>query len=172
MKRFFAVPVALSVALAGCVDTAAVSPAVQVAVATAEPNSSAATWQMPWQLSPIASGSAANGEETTYAIVPQTGIVRGTPAAIAAIGRPLLASAEPNRTVVPCRDTVQGEARKAGARDVEAVSAGPERLDRKGQYFAPVKMRITYASLGIYEVREATLTCIVDRKGNIVDAYS
>ena len=116
--------------------------------------------------------SAANGEQTTYALVPQTGIVRGTPTAIAAIGRPLLASAEPNRTVTPCRDTVQGEAIKAGARDVEAVSAGAEHVDRKGHYFAPVKMRITYSSLGIYEVREATLTCIVDRQGKIVDAYS
>jgi hypothetical protein len=31
-------------------------------------------------------------------------------------------------------------------------------------------MRITYAQLGAYEVREALLTCVVDRLGKAVDA--
>jgi hypothetical protein len=67
---------------------------------------------------------------------------------------------------------VSSEATKLGAKEVEAISAGPDQRDRNGHYFAPVRMRITYDVPGGYEVRDATLTCVVDRQGKIVDAYS
>ena len=76
----------------------------------------------------------------------------------------------PNRTVEPCRAMVQVEAKRLGAHAVEAVSAGPHYRNPKGEWVAPVRMRITYLRLDGYEVKEATMTCIVDRKNRIVDA--
>lgn len=146
------------------------APAPQ-AVAQA-PSSSAATWQMPWEIMPLGAAPEGAGEAIILSWVPQTGMVRGTSAALAGLGRPLEPMPGPNRTVDTCRDVVSGEATKSGAREVEAVSAGQERRDRKGDYFAPVRMRITYNRPSGWEVREATLTCIVDKRGKIVDAYT
>ena len=162
-----------SLVVAGCVHTGpgagTRSTALIPAPSPEPPNSSAATWRMPWQISPIAAG---RGERITTSYVPETGLVRGTPEALASIGRPLQAAAGRNRTVDACRTVVEGEATKVGARNVEAVSAGPDRLDPKGRYVAPVRMRITYARSEGLEVREAMLTCVVDRRGKIVDAYA
>lgn len=154
-------------------------PAAQVPVAqaattqaAAAPDSSAAGWQMPWQLVPLGTASQQAGETVVLSWVPRTGFVRGTPAALEGLGRALEAAPGPNRTVETCRQTVWGEASKSGATEVEAVSAGTERVDRKGDYFAPVHMRVTYQRPSGWEVRESTLTCIVDRRGKIVDAYT
>lgn len=147
--------------LAGCVEHLAQGP---------ERNTSAATWQMPWQISPI-TGASEQREETVPAFVPESGFVRATPQTMASIGKPLEPRPGPNFTVETCRDTVLSEAKKVGARDVEAVSAGAHHRDAKGNYVAPVLIRITYASLITYSVREATLTCIVDRDRKIVDAF-
>lgn len=180
MRRAVAIGAGLGAALStvGCVETltarrevvqtAALAPSTQAPVAAA-PNASAASWQMPWQISPA---SAASQAETTLVYVPQTGYVRGTPEALASLGTPLRAASGPNRTVEACREVVLSEAAKIGAREVEAVSAGPHRRDAKGRYVGPVHMRITYARLGGYEVREATMTCLVDRNGKIVDAFA
>lgn len=145
----------------------------RVAAAPAEPapNTSAASWQMPWQISPIAGASQAAGEEIVQTVLPATGVVRGTRTALAGIGRPLAAAPGSNRTVGACLNVVQSEAAKVGAKEVEAVSAGTEHRDRQGRYFAPVRLRVTYVRPSGYEVRESTLTCIVDRGGKIVDAY-
>jgi hypothetical protein len=55
-----------------------------------------------------------------------------------------------------------------GGAVIEAVSAGRERVDTKGQVVGPVRMRITYrkvtGSYSIYEVREATVSCTLDRE--------
>ncbi|MGU3540497.1 hypothetical protein [Methylobacterium sp. A54F] len=155
---------------AGAPDAAGRPPLVPPAAAPGSgvPGSSAATWQMPWQISPITGGRR---ERILEADVPATGPVRGTRAALATVGRPLRAAAGPNRTVGICRATVQGAAQKLGAREVEAVSAGRERRDGRGHYVAPVRFRITYARADRYEVRLSTLTCIVDRRGGIVNAF-
>jgi hypothetical protein len=139
-------------------------------VAVTTTNESAATWQMPWQVSPITVESEGR-EPTALAWVPQTGYVRGTPAALASLGRPLAPAPGPNRTVEACRAVVQSEAAKIGARDTEAVSAGPHRRAADGRYAGPVEMRITYPRPGGYEVRSARMTCVVDRQGKIVDAF-
>ena len=136
------------------------------------PNTSAAAWQMPWQLTPIGTSSEQGGETIVLSYVPQLGFVRGTSAALASVGRPMAAIDGPNRTVETCRQTVWSEASKSGATEVEAVSAGTEQRDRKGDVFAPVRMRVTYQRPSGWEVRESTLTCIVDRRGKIVDAYT
>jgi hypothetical protein len=141
------------------------------ALAQTAPDTSAATWQMPWQIAPIGLTSTAAGEQTVLSFVPGTGLVKGTPTALRSIGQPLPAAPGRNRTVDTCRDTVVSEAGKAGAKEVEAVSAGADKTDRKGDYFAPVLFRITYARPAAYEVREAMMICVVNRKGGIVDAY-
>ncbi len=119
---------------------------------------------------PSKSADAGPPEETVRIWVAGTGYVRGRRDAVAAWGRPLKASPGPNRAVEPCRAMVQGEAERLGARSVEAVSAGPHRRNPKGEWVAPVRMRITYPRPDGYEVKEATMTCIVDRENRIVDA--
>lgn len=170
-RTLLAIAIGAALSTAGCLEQTATTPlnanAIAVATAPEPPNSSAASWQMPWQISPA---SRAQGEEVVSAYVPNTGYVRGTPQAVAAIGAPLEAAPGPNRTVEACRDVVESEASKIGAREVEAVSAGPHRRNRRGQYEGPVRMRITYATANGFEVREATMTCIVDGRGKIVDA--
>ena len=139
--------------------------------APAAPDASAATWQMPWQIAPIGSASAAAGEQTILSMVPGTGLVKGTSVALQRIGQPLPEVPGRNRTVDTCRAVVMSEAGKAGMKQVEAVSAGVDKTDKKGDYFAPVRFRITYEQPMMYEVREATMICVVNRKGAIVDAY-
>lgn len=139
--------------------------------APAAPDTSAATWQMPWQIAPIGPASDAAGEQTILSMVPGTGLVKGTPVALQSIGQPLPEVPGRNRTVETCRTVVTSEASKAGAKEVEAVSAGADKTDRKGDYFAPVLFRITYERPMVYEVREAAMICVVNRKGGIVDAY-
>ena len=134
------------------------------------PNTSAATWQMPWQIMPVAYGSAAHREPIAEAIVPGTGRVRGTPAALKTIGQPLVGSEGENRAVASCRNKVAQEASKFGAKDVEAVSAGRETF-QNGFFVAPVRVRITYGIRGKFEVRESTLSCIASPSGNVLDAY-
>lgn len=175
-RPLFPAVVGAALGLAGCVDTTAsidhggslTGGSVARPVA---PDSSAATWQMPWQLSPSNQASTARGEEVVLAWVPNTGYVRGTPEVLRSLGSPLRAVPGPNQTVEPCRDVVMSEASKIGAKDVEATSGGPQRRGPKGEYFAPVHMRVTYALLGAYEVRETTMTCITSRQGKILDAF-
>lgn len=135
------------------------------------PNASAATWQMPWQLNPATVETEGKGEQTRLAYSRGSGWIRGTSEALASVGRPLPDGPAPNRAVETCRSTVEGEARKLGARQVEATSAGVERRIDKG-YQAPVLMRVTYPRLFGYEVRLSTLECVVTRDEAIVDAWA
>jgi hypothetical protein len=160
-------------AVAGCVSTtASVQPVTTASTGQAAPNTSAATWQMPWQLTRGAAPPSGEPDEVTLAYVPQTGYVRATPRTLASLGQPLRPALGPNRTVDACRTVVQSEAAKLGAKEVEAVSRGPHQVARGGHLVGSVDMRITYAVPGGYEVREATMTCIVDRNGAIVDAFA
>ncbi len=133
-------------------------------------NSSAASWQLPVQLTP---SYKRNGEDTVVAYVPQSGFVRGRPEAVSRIGKPLPSVPGVNHTVQTCRNTVASKAVEIGGRDVEAVSAGPDHLDAKGHYTGPVLVRVTYANPdNTYQVVESPLLCTVDRKGKIVDAVA
>lgn len=176
MKRMFVAGAAVAAALStgACLQRDATASlgrsGLAVAAAPEAADSSAGSWQMPWQISRVSVASRAQGEDTVLVYVPNTGFVRGTPEAVASIGARLEPAQGPNRTVDACRDVVESEASKIGARTVEAASAGPHRRNRRGQYEGPVRMRITYATQNGYEVREATMTCIVDAGGKIVDA--
>lgn len=135
------------------------------------PNTSAATWQMPWQIRPIEYGSRSPRERIVEAIVPKTGRVRGTRAAIATIGQVLRPARGQNHTVNACRAVVAKEAAKFGAKEVEAVSAGRERRTAAHNIVAPVKFRITYKIGRKYDVRFTVLRCIVNQKGRLLNAY-
>jgi hypothetical protein len=158
----------LPLLLAGCY----VAGPVPVDLKAEAPNSSVATWRMPWQLNPISPQSASFGEKTKRIYVEGTGYVRGTPAALASIGRHLEPAAGVNHTVEVCRGVVEGEADKLGAKQVEAVSAGPDHLNANGQWVGQVYFRINYQRAGGYEIRQATLTCIVGQDNKIIDAYA
>ena len=135
------------------------------------PNTSAATWQMPWQIRPIVYAERRRRERIVEAFVPKTGQVRGTRIAIATIGMSLRPAPGPNRTVKACRAVVAKEAAKLGAREVEAVSAGPEHLTTSRKFVAPVKFRITYKTRKAYEVRISVLSCVVSRRNKLLNAY-
>jgi hypothetical protein len=130
-----------------------------------------ASWRTPPLLDIQLEAARVRGQSSVLVYVPQIGYVTGEPAVIATIGKPLPAVPGRNRTVEPCREAVFNEASKLGALNVEAVSAGREQRDRQGRIFAPVDMRITYKVNGGFELRSATLACILDRKGRIADAY-
>lgn len=134
----------------------------------------AKTWTMPWQLSRASAHSRARGERTIVARVNSYGKVRGTRTALRYIFAPLPKTSGHNGLVKACRTTVAKAARKLGAVQVNAASAGPERRTRDGSV-APVGFRLIYASASgreKYEVRQSVLTCKADRTGKIVDAYA
>lgn len=151
--------------------TAALAGPVLAQEAPTAPPDTAATWQKPWNLLPMGPESAPADQRNILSMVPGTGLVMGTSSALGTIGQPLPAAPGRNRTVETCRNTIMAKASKYGLKDVEAVSAGSDKVDRKGDYFAPVLFRITYERPMMYEVREATMICVMDRKGDIVDAY-
>ena len=135
------------------------------------PNTSAATWQMPWQIRPIVYAARGRRERILEALVPKTGRVRGTRTAIATIGMSLRPAPGPNRTVKACRAAVAREALRFGAREVEAVSAGREHVTTARRFVAPVKFRVTYKTRRAYEVRISILTCVVNRRSKLLNAY-
>src|SRR5215218_293618 len=73
------------------------------------------------------------GEGTVLIYHPRMGFVRGTRSALAGLGAPLEPASGPNNTIEACRAALRAEAGRLGAREVEAVSAGPEHRNRKGQ---------------------------------------
>jgi hypothetical protein len=111
----------------------------------------------------------AKSDEISVVYRPQIGFVRGTRPVLAKLGSPLEPAPGPNRAVQPCRAAAWAEAAKLGARDIEAVSAGPERLNEQGQFVGRVRMRITYQRFFGSEVREATMACAIDRAGKVVN---
>ena len=115
-----------------------------------------------------ASAPEATGDKPVVEFRPQLGFVHGTRSVLATLGSPLKPARGPNRTVAPCREAAWAEAAKLGARNIEAVSAGPAQLNKKGQFVGRVRMRIIYQKLLGYEVRESTMTCVVDRAGKVV----
>jgi hypothetical protein len=96
------------------------------------------------------------------------GFIRGTRAAVAAYQQPLPDLA--NRDVAAataCRDALVPAATALGASDVLAGGAGPSRRNRGGTS-VPLEMRILYKGPVGYEVRQATVTCDLDRTGQVV----
>lgn len=168
----------LAAGVSGCIpltrggidSTASLSPVASPTAGQAGPNSAAGSWQMPFQLLPIASVSGGE-RDSVLAYVPQTGFVKGRPETVAAIGQPLQGRPGVNAALPACREVVTKEAAKNGAKDIETVSEGPSRRTAANRYDGQVRFRITYGERnGVFDVREATLNCTVDAKGKIVDA--
>lgn len=131
---------------------------------------SVAGWPMPWQISRV-NATALRSEDIVTAWVWGKGLVRGTPTAIAGIGKPLPSASGPNRTASACAQQVQSAATKANAASVEWASASREHRLKDGNYFGIAEFRITYpTSLG-YDVRDQPLVCVTKPDGTIVDAY-
>jgi hypothetical protein len=171
--------VVVAIVLAGTActrPTAGRDPAATASVAAAAASGavirSVAAWASPPQLARILEAANVRRDKSPIVWVPGTGYVTGAPDVLATIGQPLAAAKVRNRLVEPCRTSVLAEASKLGAIDVEAAPVGAEQRDPTGRLFASVEMRITYKVPGGYELRRATLTCIADHKGRIVDAYS
>jgi len=129
------------------------------------------TWTMPWQLDPESALSRAQGEQIYTAYIPELGQVRGTRTAISYVRAPLNPPAGRNRTLEPCRTLLSKEAEKYGAVRVEATSLGPDRRDRNGSVEGPVGVRIFYPASGGLQVRQAALTCKIDSRGKVLDAF-
>lgn len=162
--RQIAVIGAIAAALCACQSFPASGPA-----ATAAAGSSAEATPVPWAKPVPLPLLGSQSGETVTAFVPPYGLVRATRETMANLGKPLESPYKTTELVAACRDMVKTEAVKRGARDVEAVAAGPERRLRGGRVSGPVRLRITYSRPDVYEVREATMTCVVDNTGRVVD---
>ena len=164
-----------ALSLGGCLDltgslqgrpaAAAVAGAGAGLAATAGPATTAAPWSMPGRTALTAT------DEIVTTFVPARGFVRGTRAALAELGQPLTPAPGVNR-IQACRAAVRAEAEKLGAREVEAVSAGPDQRNDKGQLVGPMRVRIIYAHGLGFDVRDATMTCVVDRHGKVVGSLA
>ena len=121
-----------------------------------------------WMLGRSSDPGAAGAEAQAVAVAPGTGTFYGTPQALAGLARAVPEGPGPNDALNPCRDYVEEEARRMGALQVEAASGGPHTRDRTGRLSAPIRLRIIYGRQGGYEVREAALTCSLDRRGRVV----
>jgi hypothetical protein len=96
------------------------------------------------------------------------GFIRGTRAAVAAYQQPLPDVAKRDvAAATACRDALVPAATALGASDVLAGGAGPSRRTRDG-ISVPLEMRILYKGPVGYEVRQATVTCDLDRDGQVV----
>ncbi|ACL56420.1 hypothetical protein Mnod_1423 [Methylobacterium nodulans ORS 2060] len=137
--------------------------------APAERPADASGFTLPSALQDVSSPAASSGE-TSVTFSLGAGFVRGTSSALAAVSKPLEASPGRNRVVAACRQAVESEAFRSGARQVEVVSAGQDRRARSGRLSAPVHVRITYDRFLGSEVREATMICVLDRTGRVVEA--
>ena len=164
---------ATAIGVAGCVTEAGNVGQSSTRTAAGGPTSIPlqTSWTMPWQLDPELALSRANGEQIYTAYIPELGRVRGTRTAISYARAPLNAPAGRNRTLEPCRSLIAKEAERDGAVRVEATSLGPDRRDRTGSVEGPVGVRIFYPASDGIQVRQAALTCKVDARGKVLDAF-
>ena len=70
--------------------------------------------------------------------------------------------------VEACRAAAWSEATKLGAVAIAAVLAGSATSDRAGRTTAPVRIRIAYPGFVTWDMKEAIVTCTIDKAGRIV----
>jgi len=100
--------------------------------------------------------------------VPAFGRVRGTLEDLAQLRASLEPrAAAPAGNVAACRDTIAAAASTYGQVRVDAVAAGAARRNGRGLDL-PIEARVLYSSNGITEVRQATVTCRFDTRGQVV----
>jgi hypothetical protein len=96
------------------------------------------------------------------------GWIRGTQAALNALQQPLTGARRARAEVVAaCRDAMVPAAVAQGATEVYAAGTARARSGRNGTV-APLEVRILYKGLASQEVRQASITCGLDRAGQVV----
>jgi hypothetical protein len=96
------------------------------------------------------------------------GWIRGTQAALNALQQPLTGGRRARTEIVAaCRDAIVPAAVAQGASEVYAAGTARARSGRNGTV-APLEVRILYKGLASQEVRQASVTCELDRAGQVV----
>jgi hypothetical protein len=145
-------------------------PATTGSLAAATPAGAAgaprpASFALPASLAPT-SPTLGSTEPTVYR--EGVGWIRGTQAALNALQQPLtgVRGARPE-VVAACRDAIVPAAVAGGASEVYAAGTARGRSGRNGTV-APLDVRIIYKGVSAYEVRQASVTCELDREGQVV----
>jgi hypothetical protein len=73
----------------------------------------------------------------------------------------------PVRIVQACRARIGWAGQRYGAVRVDAVSAGPPRLQRNGARVAPIAVRIVYERGGRVQVKQSAAMCHVNMAGHV-----
>ena len=96
------------------------------------------------------------------------GWMRGTQAALSAMQQPLTGArgARPE-IVAACREAIVPAAVAKGATEVHAAGTARARRGGAGRV-APIEVRILYKGMATTEVRQASITCELDREGQVV----
>ena len=96
------------------------------------------------------------------------GWMRGTQAALNAMQQPLTGArgARPE-IVAACREAIVPAAVASGATEVYAAGTARARRGGAGRV-APIEVRILYKGMATTEVRQASITCELDREGQVV----
>lgn len=124
---------------------------------------------LPWELTPASTASEAQGEVTVVGHSTELGYVRGTRMALDNFHKPMTPfEGRSSRVVEPCREAAEVQARQLGALWVEAALAGPE-VRTRSTTTAPVFVRVLYRQANGHEVRQAQVSCTIDRSGRLVD---
>jgi hypothetical protein len=96
------------------------------------------------------------------------GWIRGTQAALNALQQPLTGARRARAEIVAaCRDAIVPAAVAQGASEVHAAGTARARSGRNGTV-APLEVRILYKGIASQEVRQASVTCELDRAGQVV----
>jgi hypothetical protein len=96
------------------------------------------------------------------------GWIRGTQAALNALQQPLTGARRARTEIVAaCRDAIVPAAVAQGASEVYAAGTARARSGRNGTV-APIEVRILYKGVASQEVRQASVTCELDRAGQVV----
>ena len=129
------------------------------------PTSFAAPLALPASLAP-AMPTLGSNELSVYR--EGLGWMRGTQAALNAVQQPLTGArgARPE-IVAACREAIVPAAVASGASEVHAAGTARPRKGRNGRV-APLEVRILYKGMATTEVRQASITCELDRAGQVV----
>jgi hypothetical protein len=94
--------------------------------------------------------------------------MRGTQEALSAVQQPLTGArgARPE-IVAACREAIVPAAVAKGATEVYAAGTARARRGGAGRV-APIEVRILYKGMATTEVRQASITCELDREGRVV----
>jgi hypothetical protein len=124
-----------------------------------------ASLALPASLAP-AVPTLGSSEASTYR--EGVGWIRGTQAALNALQQPLTgARGARTKIVAACRDAIVPAAVAQGASEVDAAGTARARRGRNGTV-APIEVRVVYKGIGSQEVRQASVTCELDRAGQVV----